>query len=260
MTAKAKRGAAVAAEARVAKKRVVKLNKGPWTAEEDQKLVEYVDAHGDRKWTSLPTKAGLNRCGKSCRLRWLNYLRPGIKRGNISEAEEDMIIRLHNLIGNRWSLIAGRLPGRTDNEIKNVWHTHLKKRVRPSPATLEQRKEAAARPCGATAELGSEPGLVPASPSPSCSDFSSTSTDCSNTTTVTKGASTERSFPDIDESFWCDALSWDHSVAPTCVSESGCIPSNRAVEEEFHMSTFPQEDDVDFWLGVWMDIGELPRL
>nr|AAO92352.1 putative flavonoid/anthocyanin regulator [Anthurium andraeanum] len=128
MTAKAKRGAAVAAEARVAKKRVVKLNKGPWTAEEDQKLVEYVDAHGDRKWTSLPTKAGLNRCGKSCRLRWLNYLRPGIKRGNISEAEEDMIIRLHNLIGNRWSLIAGRLPGRTDNEIKNYWNTHLSKK------------------------------------------------------------------------------------------------------------------------------------
>ncbi|OAY72897.1 Transcription factor TT2, partial [Ananas comosus] len=104
------------------------VNRGAWTAEEDQKLVEYVMLHGDKKWRTLPAKAGLNRCGKSCRLRWLNYLRPGIKRGNISEDEEDLIIRLHNLLGNRWSLIAGRLPGRTDNEIKNHWNTHLSKR------------------------------------------------------------------------------------------------------------------------------------
>ncbi|XBI32063.1 hypothetical protein VPH35_055562 [Triticum aestivum] len=72
--------------------------------------------------------AGLNRCGKSCRLRWLNYLRPGIKRGNISDDEEELIVRLHRLLGNRWSLIAGRLPGRTDNEIKNYWNTTLSKR------------------------------------------------------------------------------------------------------------------------------------
>lgn len=110
------------------RKGVVKVNKGAWTAEEDQKLVGYVTAYGDKKWRTLPAKAGLNRCGKSCRLRWLNYLRPGIKRGNISEDEEDLIIRLHNLLGNRWSLIAGRLPGRTDNEIKNHWNTHLSKR------------------------------------------------------------------------------------------------------------------------------------
>uniref|UniRef100_A0ACD5XLB1 Uncharacterized protein n=1 Tax=Avena sativa TaxID=4498 RepID=A0ACD5XLB1_AVESA len=72
---------------------------------------------------------GLQRCGKSCRLRWLNYLRPGIKRGNISGDEEELIVRLHGLLGNRWSLIAGRLPGRTDNEIKNYWNTTLSKKV-----------------------------------------------------------------------------------------------------------------------------------
>ncbi|XP_077234821.1 transcription factor MYB3-like [Tasmannia lanceolata] len=104
------------------------VNKGAWTAEEDQKLSDYVKKNGDKKWRSLPIKAGLNRCGKSCRLRWLNYLRPGIKRGNISEEEEDLIIRLHNLLGNRWSIIAGRLPGRTDNEIKNHWNSHLSKK------------------------------------------------------------------------------------------------------------------------------------
>lgn len=92
-------------------------------------LASFVLAHGDNKWRTLPSKAGLKRCGKSCRMRWLNYLRPGIKRGNISEEEEDLIIRLHNLLGNRWSLIAGRIPGRTDNEIKNHWNTHLSKRL-----------------------------------------------------------------------------------------------------------------------------------
>ncbi|WOK94365.1 transcription factor MYB23-like [Canna indica] len=104
------------------------VNRGAWTLEEDHRLVEYIRIHGAKNWRTLPAKAGLNRCGKSCRLRWLNYLRPGIKRGNISEDEEDLIIRLHNLLGNRWSLIAGRLPGRTDNEIKNHWNARLSKR------------------------------------------------------------------------------------------------------------------------------------
>ncbi|XP_031502369.1 transcription factor MYB1-like [Nymphaea colorata] len=104
------------------------VNKGAWTTEEDRRLSECIKVHGDKKWRSIPARAGLNRCGKSCRLRWLNYLRPDIKRGNISEDEEDLIMRLHNLLGNRWSLIAGRLPGRTDNEIKNYWNTHLSKK------------------------------------------------------------------------------------------------------------------------------------
>ncbi|XP_030487751.2 transcription factor MYB1 [Cannabis sativa] len=105
------------------------LNRGAWTAMEDRILSEYIKVHGEGKWRSLPKRAGLKRCGKSCRLRWLNYLRPDIKRGNISPDEEELIIRLHNLLGNRWSLIAGRLPGRTDNEIKNYWNTNIGKKV-----------------------------------------------------------------------------------------------------------------------------------
>ncbi|XP_024980264.1 transcription factor WER-like [Cynara cardunculus var. scolymus] len=104
------------------------INRGAWTAEEDEKLAEAIQIHGPKKWTAIAAKAGLQRCGKSCRLRWLNYLRPNIKRGNISDQEEDLIIRLHKLLGNRWSLIAGRLPGRTDNEIKNYWNSHLSKK------------------------------------------------------------------------------------------------------------------------------------
>ncbi|KAL6899299.1 hypothetical protein ACP4OV_005957 [Aristida adscensionis] len=105
------------------------LKKGPWTPEEDQKLLAYIEQHGHGCWRSLPAKAGLRRCGKSCRLRWTNYLRPDIKRGKFTLQEEQTIIQLHALLGNRWSAIATHLPKRTDNEIKNYWNTHLKKRL-----------------------------------------------------------------------------------------------------------------------------------
>ncbi|CAK9140052.1 unnamed protein product [Ilex paraguariensis] len=105
------------------------LKKGPWTAEEDQKLLAYIEQQGHGKWRALPAKAGLQRCGKSCRLRWINHLRPDIKRGQFSLQEEQTIIQLHALLGNRWSTIAAQLDRRTDNEIKNHWNTHLKKRL-----------------------------------------------------------------------------------------------------------------------------------
>jgi myb proto-oncogene protein len=104
-------------------------NKGAWTKEEDHRLIAHIRTYGEGGWRSLPKAAGLLRCGKSCRLRWINYLRPDLKRGSFTEEENELIIKLHSVVGNKWSLIAGRFPGRTDNEIKNYWNTHIKKKL-----------------------------------------------------------------------------------------------------------------------------------
>ncbi|KAL1371313.1 hypothetical protein HN51_001522 [Arachis hypogaea] len=105
------------------------VKKGPWTAEEDKKLINFILTNGQCCWRAVPKLAGLRRCGKSCRLRWTNYLRPDLKRGLLTQAEEQLVIDLHARLGNRWSKIAARLPGRTDNEIKNHWNTHIKKKL-----------------------------------------------------------------------------------------------------------------------------------
>ncbi|XP_076940394.1 uncharacterized protein LOC143609553 [Bidens hawaiensis] len=106
------------------------VKRGPWSPEEDAMLKEFIDKHGTGgNWIALPHKAGLKRCGKSCRLRWLNYLRPNIKHGEFSEDEDRIIYNLYASIGSRWSIIASHLPGRTDNDIKNYWNTKLRKKL-----------------------------------------------------------------------------------------------------------------------------------
>ncbi|XP_010545429.1 PREDICTED: transcription factor MYB36-like [Tarenaya hassleriana] len=106
------------------------VKKGPWSPEEDAKLKNYIEKYGTGgNWIALPHKIGLRRCGKSCRLRWLNYLRPNIKHGGFSDEEDNIILSLYISIGSRWSIIAAQLPGRTDNDIKNYWNTKLKKKL-----------------------------------------------------------------------------------------------------------------------------------
>lgn len=147
------------------------VKKGPWSPEEDAILKAYIEQHGTGgNWIALPQKIGLKRCGKSCRLRWLNYLRPNIKHGGFSEEEDNIICSLYISIGSRWSIIAAQLPGRTDNDIKNYWNTRLKKKL-----LGKQRKEQAARRASLKQEIMTKreinesfmvPGAIPHQQSP----------------------------------------------------------------------------------------------
>ncbi|CAN4103491.1 unnamed protein product [Withania somnifera] len=121
------------------------LKKGPWTATEDTILKEYVKRHGEGNWNAVQRNSGLMRCGKSCRLRWANHLRPNLKKGVFSPEEESIIIDLHAKFGNKWARMAVQLPGRTDNEIKNYWNTRIKRRQRAGlpiyPHELQSQNE-----------------------------------------------------------------------------------------------------------------------
>ncbi|KAG4913237.1 hypothetical protein AAZX31_19G150600 [Glycine max] len=222
------------------------LKRGPWTPEEDQILINYINTYGHANWRALPKLAGLLRCGKSCRLRWINYLRPDIKRGNFTREEEDTIISLHEMLGNRWSAIAARLSGRTDNEIKNVWHTHLKKRLpqnyQQSHHTKKRSKkqppklDADASKSNQDAKLeqqdpvnihgsNSEDMMMPLSPPHCSSDMSSsltTSDNNSNVNIINNNHDMSLNVNDydidtpennlaLDEDFWSEVLSSDNS-------------------------------------------------
>nr|CAB3487654.1 unnamed protein product [Digitaria exilis] len=221
------------------------LKKGPWTPEEDKVLVAHIQRFGHGNWRALPKQAELPA-----------------PRGNFSKEEEDAIIRLHEELGNRWSAIAARLPGRTDNEIKNVWHTHLKKRLvdqtkhdKPSPATKRRRRAA------------------PVSPERSAASSSVTESSVTETTEQgNTGSSSPRLIPkeesftsspdaeefQFDESFWSETLSMplesfdDVPMEPT---DAFGVPAT---------SSAAGAEDMDYWLKVFMESGdvqqELPQI
>ncbi|KAG8370415.1 hypothetical protein BUALT_Bualt14G0114500 [Buddleja alternifolia] len=239
------------------------LKKGPWSPEEDQILVSHIQQYGHGNWRALPKQAGLLRCGKSCRLRWTNYLRPDIKRGNFTREEEETIINLHEMLGNRWSAIAAKIPGRTDNEIKNVWHTHLKKKIKNYQSSQDsKRRTIISTPKCDTKSLensNSEQNIV-TSPQ-QCSSEMSSVTDPSMEKTSAKNEEMEYSseyFPQIDESFWSDELSEE---------DANCPDAN--IEDKTQVQfTWPEsvekgskvDDSMDFWYNLFIRAGDMPDL
>ncbi|KAK8614436.1 hypothetical protein V6N13_122792 [Hibiscus sabdariffa] len=111
------------------------IRKGPWKAEEDEVLINHVKKYGPRDWSSIRSKGLLQRTGKSCRLRWVNKLRPNLKKYKLKLnprllQEERVVIELQAQFGNKWAKIATYLPGRTDNDVKNFWSSRQKRLAR----------------------------------------------------------------------------------------------------------------------------------
>ncbi|XP_075085998.1 transcription factor MYB15-like [Nicotiana tabacum] len=245
------------------------LKKGPWSPEEDQILISYIQRNGHGNWRALPKQAGLLRCGKSCRLRWMNYLSPDIKRGNFTKEEEDTIIHLHEKLGNRWSAIASRLQGRTDNEIKNIWHTHLKKRLKnyqPPRNSKRYYNNVNSNSCTSIQQEINSFGHPPNSPQISTSEVSTVTADSSSiitpaTTDDQKAIKLEEIidsseyFTEMHESLWTNELAIDDNS--NFVTVAG---------EEFQsldMFNTTMEDDMDFLFNFFIrteDLQELPEL
>ncbi|KAL0419763.1 UNVERIFIED_CONTAM: Transcription factor [Sesamum radiatum] len=236
------------------------LKKGPWTAEEDLILITYINQNGHGNWRALPKRAGLLRCGKSCRLRWMNYLRPDIKRGNFTREEEETIIKLHQELGNRWSVIAARLPGRTDNEIKNVWNTHLKKRLH-NKSQPEPEPEPHLHAIGSP-DFDQSVGTVSVSNSPQHS-----SSEVTSLTTGAAGAGGPDSCTvvdalEMDESFWSEVFSGGDDSSATSDFSAGNSDSQQLQFSDTFGSGLSAAGDMDFWYNLFSraeDLSELPE-
>ncbi|GLU00259.1 hypothetical protein SLE2022_176390 [Rubroshorea leprosula] len=204
----------------------VKLRKGLWSPEEDEKLIKYMITNGQGCWSDIARNAGLQRCGKSCRLRWINYLRPDLKRGAFSPQEEDLIIHLHSILGNRWSQIAARLPGRTDNEIKNFWNSALKKRLKHNNASStsispnnSNSSEAYIGLGGLQLPMHNQDHNIIAT---MCMDSSNSSSSCASTQPMTTTTQFVDPFPDFLDMTTCGPGNYNFFTMPSyCLTQVG---------------------------------------
>ncbi|CAH9088885.1 unnamed protein product [Cuscuta epithymum] len=209
----------------------VEIRKGPWTMEEDLILINYISSHGEGVWNSLARSAGLKRTGKSCRLRWLNYLRPDVRRGNITPEEQLLIMELHAKWGNRWSKIAKHLPGRTDNEIKNFWRTRIQKHMKHQQDGAAEEDQ-----CMMMTEAGA-PHQPPPQQSFSCYDHQLRPQNNNDDTACTSQASAGTSSCCMEYS----------PMSYTAAAASCCSSMDAAAATAFQHGTFPTESNDNMW-------------
>ncbi|XP_039017735.1 transcription factor MYB15-like [Hibiscus syriacus] len=215
----------------------MRTKKGPWTPEEDHILFTFIQKHDHENWPALPKQAGLLRCGKSCRLRWINF----------TLEEEETIIKLHEMLGNMWSAIAAKLSGRTDNEIKNVWLTHLKKRLnqyKTKPGNVKSKNKIKSEPSITSQFSGEVPSSLSSSEVSSITDTSD-HREVDDIKAENMVVSWE-CFPEIAESF-CS----DNPNTPTLNFE----PVSDEVAS-FSISRQNHDDDsMEFWYDLFVKAG-----
>ncbi|KAJ8537745.1 hypothetical protein K7X08_014285 [Anisodus acutangulus] len=211
-----------------------KLRKGPWLDKEDERLAYVVAILGERRWDALAKASGLRRSGKSCRLRWMNYLRPNLKHGHITEDEDHLIIKLQKQLGNKWSKIAKQLPGRTDNEIKNYWRSHLRKK-----ALIYEQECSGSNTTSSNSEPKSSYGKYD-----NCS-----SADSLDATEVSKNSSNETRLLDWMIPSWSyEQSQMEHHMYFCRLNLCSCnYPHCSSSEDNFNISTWDDTSSSSIW-------------
>nr|ACM62750.1 MYB7 [Garcinia mangostana] len=245
------------------------IRKGPWTEEEDSLLTEYISIHGEGRWNTAARFAGLKRTGKSCRLRWLNYLRPDVRRGNISLQEQLLILQLHSRWGNRWSKIARFLPGRTDNEIKNYWRTRVQKLAKQMKCDVGSKQFTDTMRCVWI------PQLIERINASSYSSSLSETSSGQPATTIHTNDPTNKSTQLAPQNNWESISKWANPVGfipgPSPDSFNGQVSSNTTSNDEGYYNGMqngsgqcPGIDESGCWDGLLLDgldqLSEIERL